>query len=143
MQQHICEVQGCSETLNALSEIATGLCARHQNDLDRRFKFAGVCWNCGKITVIDDKPRLKGEILLTEKFIFSKDCSKCSESSQGINWMTIRKGDISEVALGGGETLALSKGYLVKHSQNKGPVRRDGAAGEFHTKFTIPQASNN
>jgi hypothetical protein len=142
MQQHICEVPGCSELLNALSEIATGLCIRHQIDLDRRFKFAGVCWNCGKITVIDDKPRLKGEILLTEKFIFSKDCSKCSEKSVGINWMTIKKGDFSEVALGSDETLALDKGYLVIHSQNKGPVRRDGAAGEFHSKFTLPQTSN-
>lgn len=81
----------CESALISPTEIATGLCARHQQSLADDKCFAGVCWTCGRITIIEEVPKkLIG--ILTEKYIFTAQCSKCTgDPKDDVKWITVEK----------------------------------------------------
>jgi len=68
-----------------------GICESHKDLLLSKGHYGGVCWSCGRITGVYEVPR-RLEGILTEKYLFSKGCSKCSkEIDADVNWITIKK----------------------------------------------------
>ncbi len=111
MKQLKCEVGDCYKTLLSPSEVAIGICSRHQKQLDgphaEFLYYAVVCWQCNKILSIERPLNQNGdERLIKDKYIMTKSCPKCNELSDGQAWMNHPSPDEkSEVVLGKGMTL--------------------------------------
>lgn len=86
-----CCVNNCPNQILADEEIATRMCTFHINLLTRRGYFVGICWDCDSITgLYKIQRRLLG--ILTERCLFSKGCSKCSNNPNAdTTWITILK----------------------------------------------------
>ena len=119
-----CDVLHCNTTLTSFSEVASGMCDKCINLLERRHHFAVVCWQCGTPNLIEAKPVEKGEALIKDKYIMSKSCPKCEADSDGQRFMTIRPGEKSDVVLGRDETLNLGDRGLVAGAK-KAVIHRD------------------
>lgn len=83
----------CGKELNASVEIVTGLCGRHQTLLESNKSYAGICWTCGEITLIEEIPRrLKHVWNPSEKYLFTKECSHCTgDIEDDIKWITFER----------------------------------------------------
>lgn len=91
LKQPTCTCNGCHNVLKTFQEVALGICEDHRNLLTSKGHYGGVCWNCGIITGVYEVPRRLDRIL-TEKYLFSKGCSKCSnEQDADVSWITIKK----------------------------------------------------
>lgn len=89
MQTVRCEY--CGAVLSSSIELATGLCVEHQKLLGRDNSIVGMCWNCNSVTLIQERPRHLREAF-TEKYIFSKKCSKCGGTKKdNEDWITFNK----------------------------------------------------
>jgi hypothetical protein len=92
MKPKICDCIDCGNIIESADGYAIGLCDRHLELLRALNSFAGICHNCGCLTYIKDKPR--GELgRVLPKYLFSKDCDKCTKGSDGANWLTTPKGN--------------------------------------------------
>lgn len=81
----------CYEALNAASEIATGLCDRHRSLLESKKHFTGICWNCNRITIIDEIPRRLTKVF-KDKYLFTAECAQCSGNPlDDIKWVTFNR----------------------------------------------------
>lgn len=91
LEKAICTCTDCHNELKSFREIALGICEEHRDLLLSNGHFGGVCWNCGIITSVNEVPRrLQG--ILTEKYLFSKGCSKCSKTvNADMDWITVKK----------------------------------------------------
>lgn len=130
-----CDTLHCNTTLESFDELASGMCEKCVELIQRRHHFAVVCWQCGAPTLIETKPVQGGVALIKDKYIMSKSCPRCVEGSDGLRYMTIRPGEKSDVVLGEGETLNLNGRGLVagskqavKHRDTKETVRIEGAS---------------
>lgn len=107
----------CETALNTAHELASTLCESCRTELERKDTYAGVCWHCGRITLIQEIPRqLKG--ILTEKYLFTKACSHCTGfDGDDIAWITVKtyQPDFKWVISGDGELCR------IKVSRKKGP----------------------
>lgn len=87
-----CNVYGCSRLLTTIPEMIAGICNAHFEKLQLEDYFAGICWNCGRITAVGNR-----EGIVKDKYIFSKGCRLCTGNEEmNISWMTI-KGESSPV----------------------------------------------
>ena len=81
----------CYESINASSEIATGLCDRHRSLLESKKYYTGICWNCNRITIIDEIPH-RLEQVFKDKYLFTAACSQCSGNPlDDIKWVTFNR----------------------------------------------------
>lgn len=120
MKELKCEYGECNATLSSVPEIATGICNKHRNLLMRQHHYAVVCWHCGSIRLIEPAPVQGGEKLIKDKYIFTRTCPKCDETSDGNRWMNNPKvTDKSEVVLDDGLTL-----HPTSHGLVAGPKRK-------------------
>jgi len=80
----------CDAPLNTADELSTKLCKACLVLLSSKDSFAGSCWKCGRITMIQMIPKqLKG--VLTEKYLFTKECSHCTGVvSDDMAWITMK-----------------------------------------------------
>lgn len=124
MKQLYCENTSCSTALSSSDEIASGLCTRCINLLQKRHAYAVVCWQCGNPTFIDDKPTEQSRPIIKDKYIMSKSCNNCTPDSDGHRYMNVTAGEKSEVVLGKDETLNLASTGLVASKSNKSPKHR-------------------
>lgn len=86
-----CSLETCNNELKTFDEVKTGMCNACRNLVESRRYYAGVCWNCCRITGIYEIPR-RLEGILTEKYLFSKGCSQCSSDPDAdIDWITVKK----------------------------------------------------
>lgn len=88
-----CSCVNCEVTLQSKDEIVMGLCADHRNLLERNDHYVGICNECSCITGVGRKPRYARDM---EKYLLSKDCPKCNAGSNGINWCTVPKGNVTK-----------------------------------------------
>jgi hypothetical protein len=85
-----CKLDYCETELTSLGEVATSLCDWHRKLLEAKNSYAGVCWNCGRLQVIQEIPRhLRGAF--TEKYLFSHGCSQCTPDIKDYEWLTFSK----------------------------------------------------
>jgi hypothetical protein len=84
-------VLGCHNDIKSFKGLTSGICEDHIKLFTSNDFHVGVCWNCGAITgAYEISRRLKG--ILTEKYLFSKGCSKCSQDKNAeVNWITVKK----------------------------------------------------
>lgn len=89
--KNMCCIGECDAVMKTSEEVTTGICSFHRNFLTRFGFFIGVCWNCNRITgIYEVNHRLIG--ILTEKYLFSKFCSHCSnEPNSETSWITVNK----------------------------------------------------
>ena len=83
-----CSLDYCANHLSSLSSIATGICEQHQKELESNKHFVGVCWNCGRITLIDEIPH-KLKRVFKDKYLFTKACTHCAVDGQDNAWLTL------------------------------------------------------
>ena len=114
MKQLHCSVLHCISALSSVEEITTRMCTLHYKLLLQDHSFVGLCWRCGGVTTITEKPCYKGECIMKDKYIFSNGCPFC-DGQYGDNWMTINNNQHSEVVLGKGETLVFEEGQLKSY----------------------------
>jgi len=90
-EKHKCCIGECDSEIKSFEEVATGICSFHRNFITRFGYFLGICWECNRITgVYEVNHRLIG--ILTERYLFSKGCSHCSnEPSAETSWITVSK----------------------------------------------------
>jgi len=124
MKQLNCTNSSCSTILLSSDEVATGLCTRCINLLQKRHAYAVVCWQCGNPTFIDLKPTKQGKPIIKDKYIMSKSCNNCNPESDGHRYMNITSEEKSKIVLGEGETLITSASGLVTSKSNKSPKLR-------------------
>lgn len=87
----LCNSYKCWNTCDTIEEMVIGLCSYHINCLREETHFAGVCWNCGNITIVEPKEQEK-DLIIKDKFIFSKGCRRCTGNEENnLEWMTIPK----------------------------------------------------
>lgn len=86
-----CDCYGCGNGLTTFDEVMYGICEEHRALMDDDDNYIGVCWNCLKATIIGPRRSNKGELIIKDKYIFSKTCRHCKEGSSGLDWMTINK----------------------------------------------------
>jgi len=86
-----CSYIACRKSLLSVDEIVTGFCVEHLNQLLSDKHYAGICWNCGSITLIMKSPEY-----LSEKYIFTKTCTECVGKTIQDNgqWITFGKSKI-------------------------------------------------
>jgi len=106
MRFKICNSYGCRHELLTVREVKNRICEPHRRLLENDAIFAGVCWNCGTITIVESRQwdNKKEEYYIRDKYIFSKGCRCCTENEEdNINWMTIpgerKERIISDVAI--------------------------------------------
>jgi len=86
-----CNSFGCPNALESIEEMVIGLCSIHLKMLRSEDCFAGICWECGNITLIESKEQGK-DLFISNKYIFSKGCRHCTDNEEnGLSWMTIPK----------------------------------------------------
>jgi hypothetical protein len=86
-----CSVLECQSELKSFKEVSTGICDHCIDLLTDREHYAGVCWNCGTIIGLYEIPR-RLERILTEKYLFAKDCQICNPTAGSyLNWITVKK----------------------------------------------------
>lgn len=94
-----CNSYGCQNHLDTIQEMVMGICSAHINLLRKEENFAGICWQCGSITLIESKTQGK-DLFIKDKYIFSKGCRRCTgDERQNIEWMTIPKEDLNNKVL--------------------------------------------
>lgn len=81
----------CERPITTAPEIKLRICTHCHDLLKAKDSYAGICWNCDRITLIGQIPRsLKG--ILNEKYLFTKQCSKCTGNQEDdIAWVTFSK----------------------------------------------------
>lgn len=90
MQQLFCSYTMCNQPLKSGSEILTGLCDRHHEEALNEDNFVGICWQCGRITLIQSRKFTK-DFKIKDKYIFAEGCEACTgDAHKGIMWITIR-----------------------------------------------------
>lgn len=107
MQFRICNCYGCENELLTVREVKTRICEAHRRTLaENEDMFAGVCWQCGTITLVESRqwdPKEK-QFYIKARYIMSKGCKNCTGNEEdNINWMTIpgeaQERIISDVAI--------------------------------------------
>lgn len=84
-----CSLSYCDKRLNTAKEVATGLCGRHLDELANPRNYVGVCWNCSRITLIDEPHRRLKPVWGKVKYLFTKACAECTgERKDDIAWIT-------------------------------------------------------
>lgn len=132
MKELKCSYGKCNATLSSIPEIATGICEKHRDLLERRHHYAVVCWHCGSIVLIENSPVQGGVKLISDKYIFTRTCPKCDQQSNGEKWMNNPRADeLSEVVLG--ENLTL---HPTAHGLVAGPQRSISHLNPRRTKAT-------
>lgn len=107
-----CSLDYCKNSLSSLSSLGTGLCDEHLKELQSDKHVVGVCWNCNRITVIDEIPhRLKKE--WQDKYLFTKTCSHCAENGKDNAWITFKRFDPKE------ELVVSPIGKLIKQTKDR------------------------
>lgn len=77
--------------LATIEEFVFGLCSEHINLIRDNEHFAGVCWQCGTITLVEPKEQGK-DLFIKDKYIFSKGCRHCTgDEESNLDWITIPK----------------------------------------------------
>lgn len=107
-----CSLSYCDNPLSTLSSIATGICEEHQKELQSDKYSVGICWDCNRITVIDEIPH-KLKRVWKDKYLFTKGCSQCKIGGKDNNWLTLSKFEPSE------QLCITTEGKLVKVPRNK------------------------
>lgn len=125
MKELKCEYGECKSTLSSLPEVATGICDKHRDFLDRRHHYAVVCWNCSSLILIDEAPVQGGIKLIRDKYIFAKTCKQCTPGSKGEEWMNNpSREELSNVVLGDKQTLNFKQGTLYAGPKKAIPIHR-------------------
>lgn len=107
-----CSLDYCTNQLSSLSSIAMGMCEQHQKELESDKYLVGVCWNCNRITVIDEIPR-KLKDVYKEKYIFTKGCTHCTIDGEDNAWLTLKRFQPKE------ELVVTPTGTLERRSKQK------------------------
>ena len=98
-QYPLCDCKGCENELITFEEVLSGICDGHMQLLKQDKYYAGICWNCSRITLIGNRFRTVRkpgtnkrfeEEFIKDKYIFSKGCVHCTGSEKSnVDWMTI------------------------------------------------------
>lgn len=123
MKQLYCINVTCGTALNTSDEVASGLCTRCINLLQKRHAYAVVCWHCGNPTFIDDKPMERSRPIIKDKYIMSKSCTNCDPNSSNHDYMNNSK-ETSDLVLGENETIIPIKEGLKVSEPVKAPKHR-------------------
>ncbi len=101
LQKCKCSVLGCGKILKDPSEVAHGMmCNDCRDQLTVGKNVINLCWNCGAIIGIFEKPRAWMPLLGRRRsnILFSKGCRSCNHGIIELEnaWMTIHKEERSE-----------------------------------------------
>lgn len=107
-----CSLDYCTNSLSSLSSLASGLCDKHQKELESDKHLVGVCWNCGRITVIDEIPH-KLKKVWKDKYLFTEGCSHCTLDGKDNAWITFKRFNPKE------ELVVTPEGKLEKQPRTK------------------------
>jgi len=107
-----CSLDYCTNSLSSLSSLASGICDQHQKELESDKHLVGVCWNCNRITVIDEIPH-KLKRVWQDKYLFTKGCSHCTLDGEDNAWITFKRFNPTE------ELVVTPEGKLEKQTRRK------------------------
>lgn len=86
-----CDCYKCLNILGTFDEVMSGVCEGHFKLLNDDDNYIGICNNCLKITIVGNRNDSKGNLIIKDKYIFSKGCRHCTNNEEdNINWMTIK-----------------------------------------------------
>jgi len=90
-----CNCYGCENLLTSYKELVSGICEPHAELIyEDRFKdkyYIGVCWECNNITYVGPRYDRKNNLIITDKYIFSKGCLACTgKEENNLQWMTFK-----------------------------------------------------
>jgi len=81
----------CDMELNTPNELLARLCKEHLRLIRAKGTYVGVCWECGKITLIEEIPRHL-RFVFKDKYLFTNACSRCSGKSENdVAWITFSR----------------------------------------------------
>lgn len=91
MQAQRCDCYGCLNNLTTFDEVMSGICDDHRRLILDDDNYAGVCWNCCRVTIVGPRRSHKGELIIKDKYIFSKGCRHCTgKEESNVDWITIK-----------------------------------------------------
>jgi len=96
MEPVYCNCLRCENILSNYEEYKSGICDAHAELLSDDRYYVGVCWECSTITYVGPRYNMHHELIIKDKYIFSKGCRACTgNETDNINWMTINKDSLS------------------------------------------------
>jgi hypothetical protein len=105
------------------------LCEEHQKELQSDKHLVGVCWNCNRITVIDEIPH-KLKKVWKDKYLFTKGCTHCTLDGEDNAWLTFDKFTPTE------ELVVTPEGKLAKRP-NENTVRQNDGTARRESELSI------
>lgn len=77
----------CPATAALPVDTNLGLCETHFSLAQNEAFLVGLCWNCGKVTLVEPKPSI-----CKDRYLFAKGCISCTgDEAQGLQWLTFSK----------------------------------------------------
>lgn len=119
MQTQKCDCFGCDNELRTFDEVMSNICDSHRTLLEDDDNYAGVCWNCCRVTIVGPRRNAKGKMIIPDKYIFSKSCRHCSSDEHaGIDWMTIKADSVPTSYVRVVETERGPRGKILPITEN-------------------------